>query len=716
MLALRDACQAWPALMPPNRVSVSEGVASILKIGRPGGASGYWNPEETPYMVEPTNMLASRVHSALCFVGPSQAGKTVSLGEGWLAHAVVNDPGDMMICQMTQDKAREYSKQRIDRAIRNSPKLRAMKTSTSRDDNLHDKTFRNGMMLKIAWPTEANFSSTSYRYVFGTDYDRWPGNIDGAGDGWTLMGGRTKTFLSRGKYAAESSPGYPFTDIAWKPASPHEAPPVGSKEAGSGILGIYNRSDRRRLYWKCPCCREWFQASPGLGLFHLPDDDELIEGIRDLVIDKFARQHARIVCPANGCVLSSDLRPAMNRAILKGQGGWLQDGLSADHMDRISGTPRTSSIAGYWLGGVAAAYLSWETMLRKHLQALLEYSLTGSELELQTTVNTDQAMPYMSRHLAEAARAGANARRVEHDLKRYIVPDEARFLVAAVDVQGGKNARFEVQVHAVGKHKEQWLVDRYPIKFSNRDGMGDEKAPIDPAAYSEDWDLLTEKVLKATYRTNHPDREMKVRLVVVDTGGEDGVTHNAYEWYRRLRKRGLHMRVRLAKGTSTRVDWHIRETMVGGKQGHGDIPLQNLNPNLFKDMVHAGLSRREPGPGYYHFPEPRGPSNPDGWLAPAFFDELYAEVRNDNGVWEQVKKRNESLDLCAMILAGCMMLGCDKRGFWDRPPSWAHEHALNSDVVTPETRREEQRQSVERASAPQQAVPARRVRASSYMA
>lgn len=585
---------------------------------------------------------------------------TVALVDAWMAHAVVNDPGDMAIFQMTQDKAREFSKQRLDRAIRNSPKLKAMQSAAARDDNLHDKQFKNGMWVRIAWPTATNMASTSYRYVAGTDYDRWPDDIDGEGDGFTLMGKRTTTFLSRGMVAVESSPGRPLTDPSWKPATPHEAPPVG------GILGIYNRGDRQRLYWKCPHCREWFQAAPGLGLFRLPSDDQLLEDVRELDIDRFARQYARVPCPCCGAVITPAQREMMNRSAV-----WLEDGLVLDYLDRISGNPRTSSIASFWLGGAAATYVTWETLIRKHLQALLEYALNGSELQLMTTANTDQGVPYMSRLLAEAA-AAQRGNRYEKGLRRYFVPPETRFLAASVDVQGGKNARFVVQVHAVGPHNEQWLVDRYSVTMSKREGASDEFAPLDPGSYAEDWDLLTEKVLAATYRIDD-EREMRVHMTFVDSGGEDGVTGQAYAWWRRLRKQGLglHRRVRLTKGASTRVDWHIKETMVGGVQGEGDVPLLLLDPNKFKDMVFAGLQRQTPGPGYYHWPEPKGERNPDGWLPAAFFDELKAEIRNEKGVWEQVKKRNESFDLCYMIRALCMHVGADKRTFWDSPPDWA---------------------------------------------
>lgn len=676
-LALGDVCAAWSALRPPNRISVSQGVAENLMIVRPGGGSGPWSPDETPYMVEPMDMLASRRHSAVCFVGPSQTGKTVGLLDGWMTHCVLNDPGDMLMVQMTQDKAREFSKQRIDRAIRNSPNLRAMQGANSRDDNLHDKQFRNGMWLKLAWPTGSNLSSTSYRYVAGTDYDRWEDDIDGEGDGFTLMGKRITTFLSRGMVGVESSPGRPIVDPAWEPSSAHEAPPVG------GILGIYNRSDRRRQYWQCPHCREYMQARPGLSLFNLPTDDELLEDVRTLNIDRFAREHARVICP-NGCEVAPSFRKQMNLG-----GRWLADGLTIDSRGRVSGTARTSSIAGYWLGGCAAAYVSWETLIQKHLQALLEYALNGSELQLQTTANTDQGVPYMSRHLAETKKGGASPQdRAERSLEQYIVPDGARFLLATVDVQGGRNARFIVQVHAIGPYGEEWLIDRYAITESNREGYGG-KAPIDPAGHAEDWDLITERVVNSTYRTSNPNVELKVYRTAVDTGGEDGVTERAYAWFRRLRAQGLHQRVKLTKGDHGDYDWMVRETKVGGpKGGKGDVPLALLNSNLWKDVVHACLQRTTPGPGYYHFPEPRSDKNPDGWLLATFFDELFAEVRLENGKYSQLRKRNEALDLCYMTKALCSMLRVDTTNFWVSPPAWARELDRNSEAITTVARRE----------------------------
>jgi phage terminase large subunit GpA-like protein len=697
-----DICSASDALRPPKRVSVAEGAAQTLVINQPGGYVGPWSAEETPYMVEPMNMLASRNHEAVAFAGPARTGKTMGLLDAWIAHCVVNDPGDMAVIQMTQEKAREYSKTRIDRMIRHSPAIKAMKSASSQHDNTHDKMFRHGMWLRIAWPTVTNLSGSDYRYVAFTDLDRMADDIDGEGAPFTLGLKRTTTFLSRGMCMAESSPGRDVADPNWRPVTPHEAPPVG------GILGIYNRSDRRRWYWQCLHCDEYFEAAPGLGLFGLPSDDELIEMVREADLSELAGKYNRIPCPHCGAIHVPKDKHALNM-----RGVWLRDGEKITSEGERYGKPISSTIAGYWMGGVAAAYQNWRSLIMRHLQGLREYALTGSELTLKTTVNTDQGLPYLPRALMEAAKNGGQVRQDER-MERYTVPADARFLVASVDVQGGTNARFIVQVHAVGAHMEQWLVDRYEIKESEREGVGSDYAPIDPASYAEDWLLLSKRVVQSTYKTPVEGKELQVLLTVVDSGGEDGVTDKAYAWYRAMRQAKMHDRIMLVKGSSVKMQGMIRQTMVGNRSSKekGDVPLYILNTDMLKDAVHTGLRRSTPGPGYIHVP---------GWVNKAFLDELHhAEVRGKNGKWEQIRKRNEAFDLAVYVRAGCLKLGADKIKNWDKAPAWAAPLEANRELVTREERREMKAEApsvpipvvIQR---PQRAVRQRRVVASSYL-
>ena len=606
---------------------------------------------------------------------------TVGLLLGWMAHTIVNDPGDMLFIQMTQDKAREFSKTDVSRAINNSPDISAMLSVAASDRNTHDVMFRNGAWLRIAWPTVSNVSGSTYRYVAITDYDRIANadDVDGEGPLFALARKRTTTFLSRGMCLVESSPGVEVTDPTWTPATPHEAPPV------TGILGIYNSSDRHRWYWQCTDCYEWFEAAPGLSLFLLPSDDTLIDSIRTMDLAATAKQYgSRIVCPCCGVEIPYKSKTALNKG-----GRWVADGQRLQSDCTLVGPAPTSKVAGFWLGGVAAAYQSWESLVYRHLQGLLDYALTGSEKSLQTTVNTDQGAPYLSRHLAEAKGGRKSPQdRAEDGLDRWVVPEQTRCVMAAVDVQGGVNSRFVVQVHAIGPHMEQWLVDRFEIKESKRQGMGTEFAPIDPASHPEDWDVLTDKLLLATWKTPTQGIEIKAKRIIVDSGGEDGVTENAYAWFRRVRKLGMAGRVRLYKGASTKGAPIIKESLVGSPKGKGDVPLLHCNPNLLSDAVAAGLKRQDGGAGYIHFPKPKHPTmNPGGLLPQSFFDELEAEIRAKNGVWSQVRKRNESFDLCRMIRAGLLSLAVDKIKDWNEVPAWLAPLDKNSDVVSTEDRR-----------------------------
>ena len=685
-LALSDVCSGFEALRPPNRMRVSEGAAANLVIRQPGAAGGPWSPSETPYMVEPMDMLASRQHEAVIFVGPARTGKSAGLLLGWMAHNVVNDPGDMLFVHLNKDKAREFSKTDVDRAIRHSPAIAGMRSPRAIDSNTFDTMFRHGMWTRIAWPTVSNVSGSTYRYVAITDIDRIENaeNVDGEGPLFDLAKKRTTTFMSRGMTLVESSPGYPITDPSHVPATPHEAPPTG------GILSLYNRSDRNRQHWQCPDCSEFFQAAPGLALFSLmPSDQVLLEEVRTMNIGSFARHHAKVVCPHCASVIEPSLKTELNRT-----GIWLPDGVRITAEREIIGTPLQSTIKGYWLGGVAAAYQSWSSIVEQYLYGLREYALTGSEEKLKATTNTDQGAPYMPRHLADAKGSNKSPReRAERDSPRYLAPAGTRLLTASVDVQGGQNARFEVQVVATGANDEKWLVDRFPIKDSMREGMTGPGsfAPLDPAAYEEDWDVLTEKVLRATWRTPIDGLEMQVAAMIVDTGGEEGTTEKAYAYYRRVREQGLQKRVKLYKGGSDKKAPILRESLVGkiGRKGKDDIPLLVCNTNLLSDAVDAGLRRQTPGPGYYHFPEPKHPTkNPEGWLPEAFFDELAAEVRNPDGTWTKIRKRNETFDLLRMDYALKLHMGVYKVLDWNNVPAWLAPLEQNSAIVAAETRRE----------------------------
>ncbi|EEZ5519377.1 phage terminase large subunit family protein [Shigella sonnei] len=634
-------------LRAPRRMLVADAVAQYMRVPMGAGNSVPWDPLVAPYVIEPMNCLASREYDAVIFVGPARTGKTIGLIDGWVIYNVICDPADMLIIQMTEEKAREHSKKRLARTFRVSPEVVSRLSPNKNDNNVYDRTFLAGNYLKIGWPSVNIMSSSDYKCVALTDYDRFPEDIDGEGDAFSLASKRTTTFMSSGMTLVESSPGRDVKDVKWRRTSPHEAPPT------TGILSLYNRGDRRRWYWPCPHCGEYFQPC-----------GDVVAGFRDIADPVLASEAAYIQCPS----CSGRIMPEQKRE-LNGRGVWLRDGESINADGSRYGDPRCSRIASFWMEGPAAAYQTLSQLVYKLLTAEQEYETTGSEETLKTVINTDWGLPYLPRASMEQRKSELLEQRAEPVPSRS-VPDGVNFLVATVDVQAGRHRRFVVQVTGYGSRGERWIIDRYNITQSLRGDSDGESQRIDPASYPEDWDvLLTDVFHKSWPLASDPSQQMRLMAMAVDSGGEDGVTDNAYKFWRRCRRDGLGKRIYLFKGDSIRRAKLITRTFPDntGRTGRraqaaGDVPLWLLQTDALKDRVNNALWRDSPGPGYVHFPD---------WLGSWFYDELTYEERSSDGKWSKPGRgANEAFDLMVYAEALVILHGYEKIR-WPDAPEWA---------------------------------------------
>jgi phage terminase large subunit GpA-like protein len=316
----------------------------------------------------------------------------------------------------------------------------------------------------------------------------------------------------------------------------------------------------------------------------------------------------------------------------------------------------------------------------------------------------DFAAPYIAQAREHARRPTELEARIEREWRVGTVPQGVRFLHALVDTQA---SYWSVMIVGRGVGGERWVIDRFEVRDSLRVDLMGRAERVDPAAYLEDWDLLTERVVCASYPLlAHPGKRLAVRLTLVDSGGAGqkdspgvNVTARANAWWRRLRTQGLSHRVALTKGTGARPD--SRGQLViesypdnsGRSDRHGsagDVPLYLLHVNALKDSLDADLQRREPGPGYVHFPTD---------LPSHVFDELTAEVRTPGG-WEIASNtvaRNEAWDQLTMDLAA-VLLPQDLAGIvrskeprvrfaipaaridWNAPPVWAGPQPSNVEI------------------------------------
>lgn len=641
--------RALPSIAPINRIPVATWAEQDRYLNDNGSVVP-WRNSVTPYMIEPMNTSTSRRFRAGVFVGPARTGKTDGLILNKAGHTVCCDPQDIRIIQMNQDAAKEFSRKKLDALCRYSEEVGKRLGTERYDDSTYTKVFQGNMTIDVAWPVVAKMSGSDIPIMLLTDYDRFPDDIGGEGSAFILSSKRTQTFGSRGWTLAESSPGKLIEDDDFEAPDnePHLAPPT------KGILALYNGGTRGRYYWPCPDCGEVFE--PDFKLLQYPDEGTPAEKGRATYM----------ACPHCGCVLEHRHKRERNQL-----GDWLHEGKGGELVSIHDESLRETDIASWWMNGTQAAFQSWAELVSRYETALEEYGRTGDSKSLKTTINVDLGKPFSERLLADDDEL--SVKQLKDRAEKYqlnIAPPEARFLLVTVDVQKG---RFVVQVFAFGVGLESWLIARFDIHTPPETAPRHTERAIDPARYSEDWDALFELLERRFPVLGLPFSLVPVALVV-DGFGEDGVTKNAYAFYRRAKKQGYGRRVFISKGMRgwdrDRAVLRTPEKQEGKRlKKASDLKILQVGTWRLKSEVVAALTRDDPGPGASHLSKD---------LPSDVFEELCAEEKTRKG-WElkKGKKRNEALDLMVYALALAIVLKCERIN-WDRPPAWAETLERNS--------------------------------------
>jgi phage terminase large subunit GpA-like protein len=654
--------QCSEALRPPERLTVAQAAEKYRYLHNPGSYVGPWKNSTVPYLVEVMDTLNSREYNSTVFVAPAQCGKTDSI-LNWQLYTVICDPADMILYQTSQTVARDFSRRRVDRLHRHSPDVgkRVMKRADA--DNTFDKHYTSGMMFTLSWPTINELSGRPVGRVALTDYDRMPPDIDGEGSPFDLARKRTTTFGSFAMTFVESSPGYSVTAPNWMPQSKHDAPPA------PGILALYNRGDRRRWYWPCPHCGEYYE--PTFSLLVWPSSNDIME----------SAEAAQMACPKCGALTDAHMKHDLNLL-----GRWVGDGQSVTQDGMVIGDKPRSDMATFWLKGPAATFASWKTLVMNYLKAEQEFERTGSQDALRSTVNTDQGEPYFERGFGSSRSPEDLKSRSEEFIDEPAVPEGVRFLVATIDVQAN---RWEVQVHGIvpppgeGSLFDIVVIDRFQIIKSKRVDDDGEHYWVKPGTYLEDWDLVTEQVLRKSYPlADGSGRRMEIKQVGCDSGGKKGVTSLAYAYWRNLRSEGLAGRFLLLKGvgepSAPRVNLVYPDSSGGRKDkralSKGEIPVLMLQTDKLKDQLDNMLDRETPG-GMIRFSDV---------LPDEFYTELTVEQKDLKGKWINPRKyRNEAWDLLVYLLALLSHMRVEYLN-WEEPPSWAETWESNTMILMPE--------------------------------
>jgi phage terminase large subunit GpA-like protein len=644
---------ALPALRPAEQISVTDAAELYMKVN----ISGQWQPfrrDVTPYMVEPTDMMASRRYRGIVICAPSQCGKTQALQSG-IAYTIASDPGRVALFQMTRDAAAEFERNKLAPMIRNSPELRARMAKGRGADNMYQKLFTGGTQLTLDWPTITKLSSTSIRLVLGTDYDHFPESIDGEGDAYTLMRARARSFMSRGMVVVESSPGAPVTNENWRPQSPHDCPPVKY-----GVLSLYPEGTRARWYWDCPLCGAAFE--PTFERLIYPKSADPVE----------QGEAAMMQCPH-----CKDAFDHVHKRDLNSAGRWLHETDDGQIASLASGKVRRSDMLSYWLRGAAAAFSTWAELVTQFESAVRKFDLTGDEESLKTAYNTGQAQPYQSRGATsdmEVTLQGLKDKATGNDIAQGLAPHWTRYVTVSVDVQG---TYFSVGVTAWGEHGRHQPIDRFDLSTPPSTAPGaDGERRLKPFEIAEDWAVL-EPLIDRTWLVDGSEWALRACALNVDQQGGGNTTDNAYNFYRGRKRAGQSNRWFLTRGRHKadlpdRVWLKAPETASGKRRVAKDILTLNFSANRLKDAVATSLRLTEEGHNFCGIPE---------WMGESELLECTAERRTVKG-WEKRPGmvRNETFDHLVMARALHIRVKGELIN-WAAPPLWAVLDHANPNAV-----------------------------------
>lgn len=645
---------ALPVMDPPSRMTVTEAAERYVRIQQQGAWQSF-DSSVTPYMVEPSDMTQSRRFKTVVFTGPSQSGKTMMLQTTAL-HAVTCDPNPVLIVHMSRPERDKWVEEKLGPLIHNSPEVRDRLGKAREDDTFSRKRFR-GMRLSIGYPTPQVLSGGTYKMVLLTDYDHHPAVLGGKdnpeGTPYRMALQRIKSYLSRGTVLVESSPAYPVTDLSWHAArdTPHMMPPVGG-----GIVPIYNQGTRARWYWECPECGDEFE--PRFDQLHY--DDALEPGD--------AGEQAEMECPHCHCLIDHRHKMELNRAALRGKGGWRHEGADGSLVRIEESGLRKTDIASYALNGAAATFASWRELVANFEDARRKAAQLDDDTDLATVHYTEIGVPYRRKSTNEDEIGETFLRDQGHDVLRGVAPDWTRFLTVSVDVQG---TYFAVQVMAWGEGKRAQVVDRFDITQPPEDAPNAERdedgngRTLDPAKYYADWQVL-EGLASRVWPLEGSGYGLMPAGLVVDFQGRPGVSDNAEAFWMGRRTAGQSRRWFVSRGHgglkfNARFWLASPERKSGGGKARS-IKILNFASDRVKDTVFAMLARGSDAGGGLILPR---------WMKDDRLREFVAEERGDKG-WtpKPGEIRNEGFDLSVMGRVVAEQLGMLKIDVAN-PPAWA---------------------------------------------
>lgn len=536
-MALRGAFAR--AYAPPPKMPLSQW-ADTYRVLSPEAAAmpGKWKTSNEPMAQGVMDAVTNPLTEKVTVMAAAQVLKTefVLNSVGYYAHG---EPGPMLVVYPTVEAAEMFSNERLAPMIRDTPILRKLFTSKSRDTSskILQKAFPGGRISMVGANAPAGLASRPIRFVLCDEVDRYPasaggGGVRGEGDPVGLAEERTSTFANR-KIVLVSTP---------------------TTKGHSRIEASFEEGDQRKFHVPCPHCGvrqviEWRGVKWGKDAAGAHDHTTARYYCREDAHDPDTGEF--------GCGepwSEAQRQDAIAKAVEYPDLGWVAAMPFKGH-------------ASFHASQLSSKRVPLSQVVKKFLDA------KGSVESLKKWTNLSLAETWEE----GGDRADAGSLFSRREAYGYDpLPLKVGLLTAGVDIQSN---RFEAEIVGWGAGEECWSI-QYKVHYGD---------PTSPSF----WEALDDFLLQ-TFR--HPlGVTLKIDSSCVDSGYE---TSKVYDFCRPRFSR----RVFAIKGPSNSKDrpiWPKKATRNVAKQT--DVFLIGLDDA--KTAMQRRLLLTEPGPGYCHFPK-----------------------------------------------------------------------------------------------------------------
>lgn len=573
-LVLADAYARGAA--PRQLLSVSQWAARYRELKSGTNSPGPWRNELTPYLTEIQDALSE--HSpvrSVAFIKSSGVGGTEAM-YNWLGYVMHHlRTRDLLIVVPTLELRERSLNPRLAKMLDESPSLKGLVPTGRRDRANRADVMEFGArqrIIKAGANSPDSLRSDHIQYVICDEVDAFPWDVGGEGDPMTLIENRQRTY-TRAKSYFVSTP---------------------TRQDGSLIERLFQRSDQRHYHVPCPHCGELQTLD-----FTAYTAPEAAHGLKWRLAPQVGSDTrpqvaaAWFVCKDCGAEIDERHKPDM-----LAQGRW------------VPKHPQRRLQRGYHINALYSPTglgLGWAAIAQKWLD------VQGDSSELKAFVNT-----YLGLTWAETGDSIEPATLLSR-LEDYppLLPGIV-LSTAGVDVQ---KDRLEATLVDWDATEQGWVRDHHILP-------GD---TTQPQVWDDLADLLNDNhihlaCIDAGYNTSIVQDFCDPRPWAIPTKGIPG-QHRPLVEPEQKRKQRLRQRRKRGKYTEP----------IGVDQG--------------KALLYARLKLQQPGPGYIHFPNL--PSFDDEYFAQLAAEKLVTKVRGTRpfAKWVQTRPRNEALDCMVLNLA-----------------------------------------------------------------